>query len=201
MDIIALDDGFTYGLPIGGTAVLIEANASMNIKDYSGTREQWLNRGVKELRKRVFKAHMGEFEWPDIAISVGFPKGARGKSKAIGQCWSKRSSTDGKVHIFVSPVLDDPVRVLDTVAHELVHAVVGNECGHRGAFKDMATAIGLTGKMTATVAGPELEEKLNSVVHEIGKYPHGRLNLRTLEVRRVVRSRRYSVTTVITLLE
>jgi len=62
--------------------------------------------------------------------------------------------------MFISPVLADPVKVLDVVVHENVHRIVGIKCGHKGAFKRLAESIGLTGKMTSTIAGPELEQKL-----------------------------------------
>ncbi len=37
--------------------------------------------------------------------------------------------------------------------------------------------MGLIGKMTATVAGPELRVKLNTIVAELGAYPHEALTL------------------------
>ena len=36
----------------------------------------------------------------------------------------------------------------------------------------MALAVGLTGKMTATIATPELKEKIEKWVKKIGQYPH-----------------------------
>ena len=74
--------------------------------------------------------------------------------------------------MFISPVLADPVKVLDVVVHENVHRIVGLKCGHKGAFKRLAESIGLTGKMTSTVAGPELEQKLREMSILLGPYQH-----------------------------
>jgi hypothetical protein len=40
----------------------------------------------------------------------------------------------------------------------------------------MAKAIGLEGKMTATIASPELLERLNAISEFLGEYPHGELS-------------------------
>jgi hypothetical protein len=53
------------------------------------TREYWLKRGVEKLRALFPK------ELPnDLQVSVGFPKGGRGK--AIGQCWYPTVSDCGE---------------------------------------------------------------------------------------------------------
>src|SRR5690606_38637603 len=98
-----------------------------------------------------------------VKVSVGWPGGPGRKNCVIGQCWAPAAAADGVSHVFISPVLDDAVRVLDVLAHELVHAInfaEGDNCGHRGRFAKIAKGIGLTGKMTATVAGEELAERL-----------------------------------------
>ena len=79
------------------------------------------------------------------------------------------------MEIFVSPVLAEPIRVLDVLAHELVHAAVGNEHKHGKVFKRAALAIGLEGKMTQTRAGPVLQERLAEVYQVVGAYPHAEL--------------------------
>lgn len=145
------------------------------------TREEWLNQGAEMLTPLIIEAGGGAFKPP--LCSVGFPQGSRGGkngAKAIGQCWSKTCSEDKKrSHIFLHPELADPVRVLDVLAHELVHASVGVEHGHKKPFRDVAVALGLEGKMTATVAGEKLTERLNTIIKAIGEYPHVKLNTDT----------------------
>ena len=137
------------------------------------TREDWLQDSIKALKESVFKD--AGIQVPDVYVSVGFPKGSRGKNKAIGQCHPKTLSKDEKAHIFIHPMLDEGARVLDVLVHELIHAVDNCEHGHKKEFAKMAKACGLTGKMTATEATPELTQRLNGLIEEIGEYPHARL--------------------------
>ena len=138
-------------------------------------RQRWLERVVIHLRQ-----HFHECWWnvPDnIKVSVGIPKGMHGSKKAIGQCWSDKASSDGFYEIFSSPELGKEVEVIATMAHELVHATVGIEAGHKGKFKQCAIAIGLAGKMTATVAGDGLIPVINKIISMVGPYPAGKLNI------------------------
>jgi hypothetical protein len=135
------------------------------------TRESWLNAGVAEL-KSLFAPHA---EVPPCKVSVGFPGGGSAR-KRIGEAWHPKAAADGVSQVFISPTLIDPVRCLDVLAHELIH-VVHPDAGHKAPFKRLALAIGLTGKMTATVAGPELEPKLQAIAATLGEYPHAQLNL------------------------
>lgn len=136
------------------------------------TREEWLVEGVEAMRS-IF-AQVGE-EIPAVQVSVGWPGGNGRKNSVIGQCWHKDASASGIAQIFVSPVLDDAARVLDVLAHEIVHAIDENASGHKGRFAKIAKAIGLEGKMTATVAGEGLAECLKAIAADLGDYPHGAL--------------------------
>jgi hypothetical protein len=148
------------------------------VEFYSTDREAWLYRLTESLSP-VFR-QAGIILPAKVRIAPGWPlnrrAGKKTKSEAIGQCWARRCSADGTSEIFVSPVLDDGVEVGATLIHELIHAVDNCEHGHRGPFRKMALAVGLTGKMRATTAGPELKERLNAVIGEIGPYPHARLD-------------------------
>jgi hypothetical protein len=140
-------------------------------------RESWLEASIPMLRATVFGDHVEKWPTFPIRVACGWPKGTRGGKghHAIGQCWSNRCSKDGASEIFVSPELDDPIRVLDVLSHELVHAIVGCENGHRKPFGKLARAIGLEGKLTATVAGPALLERLHAITSVLWLYPHASL--------------------------
>lgn len=139
------------------------------------TRESWLIEAAQHLTPLILEAGGPEFKQP--LVSVGLPSGRGGKNQAIGQCWSAACSDDKeRSHIFVSPTLDNPTRVLDVLAHELIHSSVGVEHGHKAPFRKVAVALGLEGKMTATVAGPELQAKLEKLAETLGDYPHAKLD-------------------------
>jgi hypothetical protein len=138
------------------------------------TREGWLKAAVAALAP-IF-AEAGVEALPTVQVSVGWPGGKGQKNNVIGQCWHKSAAKDGVAHIFISPVLDDRVRVLDVLAHELIHALDENKSSHRGRFVKVAKAIGLAGKPTATVAGPELADRLARIAETLGVYPHGAMS-------------------------
>lgn len=150
---------------------------SRELDQASPTREAWLESAIAAFRPS-FPSLPSE-----LRVSVGFPsKGATSaKRRRIGECWDKVCAQDGHFHLFISPLLGDPVDVLATLLHELVHAAVGCKAGHKGPFKRLATSLGLTGKMTETVPGPELRERLNALLPTLGEYPHGALSFKARE--------------------
>jgi hypothetical protein len=139
-------------------------------------REQWLQAAANRLRPLFEDA--GAKIPRNTRIACGFPSyAARARKRtSLGECWSKTRSRDETYEILISPVLAEPVSVLDCLVHELVHAAVGVECGHRGPFRRVALAVGLSGPMTATVAGPKLASRLNALAKQLGPYPHAELD-------------------------
>jgi hypothetical protein len=135
------------------------------------TREAWLQELATELRP--WFADLGH-EVPEVRVSVGFTsKGAR--SNRIGECWYPEATEDGVPQVFLHPKLVDPWQVAATLVHELVHATLGPEAKHGRPFRKLAVALGLTGKMTATVASDELLGRLAPVLDRVGPYPHAGL--------------------------
>lgn len=134
-------------------------------------RETWLQEAVKLLRP-MLEEHEARVP-PDLHVSVGWAKG--GKGDVIGQCWQQaRETKDGKVtHVFVCPSLgEDPAFLLATLLHELVHAAVGNEHGHRGPFRRVYRALGYEGRVTIVNPGEELKGRLAKLAAQLGDYPH-----------------------------
>jgi hypothetical protein len=138
-------------------------------------REQWLNSALDQLRP-MFQDKAGATIPRDARVSVGFPGGGSAR-KRIGECWTRKQSRDNVNEIFISPVLSDPIKMLDVLAHEAIHAVDDCASGHGKAFKRIALAIGLQGKMTATVAGPELQAELQTIVDALPPLTHGGIDL------------------------
>jgi hypothetical protein len=67
-------------------------------------------------------------------LSCGFPsvRGIAAKNQRIGECWSNTRSGDDHYEILISPVIADSMRIAGVLAHELTHASVGVEHGHKG---------------------------------------------------------------------
>lgn len=136
------------------------------------TREAWLTEANKHLAALLAEAGM---ELGKVQVSVGYPVGKRNLNAVIGQCWAGEATEDGTKSIFINPNQSDPVRILDILLHEDIHAGDNCKSGHRGEFARVARAVGLEGKLTATVAGPALKEKLEKIVAELGEYPHAKM--------------------------
>lgn len=145
------------------------------MSNHDQTREAWLHAVAKELGA-LFAEHDATIP-SNIRISCGWPsvKGLASKHQRIGECWSETSSADGHHEIFVSPILSDATRVTGVLAHELIHATVGNKHGHKAPFKRLALAIGLEGKMTATTEGPAFIAAIEPILARVGPYPHAEL--------------------------
>ncbi len=134
------------------------------------TREGWLVEAVEFLDAEFF-AGRGHKIPTKIQVACGWPKASR---RAIGQCWSPNTSADETTQMYISPTQDSPVKVLDILLHETIHAAVGCEHGHKGPFRTVAKAFGLAGKMTSTYAeeGSDVEALLIGIAYQLGPYPH-----------------------------
>ena len=136
-------------------------------------REQWLMSAVDHL---VPLFERSGYSVPLVKVSVGFPStGAKGRH--LGQCWSTKSAVDGINQIFIAPHLQTPFDFLDTLVHELVHAVDDCQSGHGDNFKKIAKDVGLKGPMRSAGAGEWLKQDLIRIVDKLGAFPHGRLSL------------------------
>jgi len=146
-----------------------ENNLEVNFK----TREEWLTAAVTRHFAPLFEAH--ENPLPTVRVSTGFPvKGAFGKVQVLSQCWRKAAAEDGISQIYISPVLSDPVKVLDVLGHELVHAALPDGTAHKKPFKQLCERIGWTvGPAKSQTAGDEARAGLEKLVADIlGAYPH-----------------------------
>lgn len=131
------------------------------------TREQWL-RGAQSAISALFTTPP-----PEYHVSVGWPSrnGLSKRKRTIGECWRPEASRDGKSHIFISPMLEDPVLVLSVLLHEACHAKTPGE-EHKGAFITEAKSVGLLPPWTSTTPSDELRVKLQEIADILGPFPH-----------------------------
>jgi len=138
-------------------------------------REAWLRAAYALVRKELLK------EAPEhVAISWSFPSrgGSSPQKRRIGECHYKEGGHIGKVEggriILVSPTLQKPEQMLETIVHEAVHTVSGPEGGHRAAFSQLAKRVGLVKPWTATSASPELLERFRRWIRkDLPAWPGG----------------------------
>lgn len=131
------------------------------------TREEWLEK-LRDAIAREFGLTA------NCAVSVGFPKGSGGRKK-IGQCWPNQASADGRNQVFISPVLTEEA-VPHVLLHEMIHAHVGCQAGHKGEFVRLARQCGLVKPWTATTPSEACKTRLYALCEAIGEpYPHAKL--------------------------
>ncbi|NUR00409.1 MAG: hypothetical protein HOY79_28925 [Streptomyces sp.] len=146
------------------------------------TREAWLHAARKLMQKRFERAGV---EVPtDVHISVGFkPGGGPESAKVMGCCYVRLASSGNVNEIFISPEWDNPADVLETLAHELIHAASDCQDGHGPGFKRDALAFGFLSPMTSTPASDELKLFLRMVAATVGPFPHSATRIMALKRR------------------
>lgn len=146
----------------------------MRLEGRNVNREEWLANASAALQRRFESS--GLAPTGPVRVGVGFTS-VGGRGKRIGECWAESASGDSTREVIISPVLDAPRVVLATLLHELVHASLPVDAKHGPAFKRVATACGLEGKMTATTPNPYLSDVLDMTAEDLGEYPHAALSV------------------------
>lgn len=138
-------------------------------------REAWLTKCGQALRP-VF-ARVGHPLPINVKFTCGFPsrRALASKHRAIGECWDSRVSRAKVFEIMLTPLVADDLETAVSVAHELVHATVGLDKGHRREFAKLARAIGLESPMTQTPPGPTFKAWFAQARKKLGRYPHKEL--------------------------
>jgi hypothetical protein len=140
------------------------------------TRENWLHAAIDMLRPMFVQIG---FPIPErIHVSVGFSSRGRGgeNSTIRGESWKRIASADGANHVFISPEIDDTATVLAVLMHELVHAALDNEDGHKGRFAEAVTRLGMTKPFTTATPDTALAAELIVMAAELGDYAHAKLD-------------------------
>jgi len=139
-------------------------------------REAWLNKAIRHVCVRVFQPAGFDLREDTMKVSCSWPAG-RAPDKVIGQCWPRKASASGHNEMFITPVLADPVKVLDVLVHEMVHAFDDCESKHGAAFRKIAEKVGLEGAMKSAHAGETLLGTLREIAADLGPYPHREITL------------------------
>lgn len=131
-------------------------------------RETWLNQLAKKLAPRF--EELGH-PLPKFRVSIGWPSSGK-DAPVTGECWDSSVSGDQHFEIFLNPGRDDDIAVACTLIHELVHAAVGLQEGHKGNFAKVALALGFQRPLTQAQQPEQLLSWLNPILEQIGKLSH-----------------------------
>ena len=139
------------------------------------TREQWLLHAVAVCADR-FAARDKPIELPKVNVSCSWPGGGS-PAKRIGECWARAASAAGVNEIFISPKLEDPVKVVQILVHELAHAVDDCRSNHKAGFTAIARSMGCVGKPTQMQPSEAwAQEVAAEVIARFGAFPHRKLD-------------------------
>jgi hypothetical protein len=136
--------------------------------------EVWLHEAVELMRPRFAAAG---YVIPPVHLSVGFSSaGYRINTKRViwGMCYTRRMDKDGINQIFIAPLLDDPITVLETLAHELVHAIDDCKHSHGPVFQQISKDLKLTDCRSVNMIDYlETVKFYRWMLDELGRYPRG----------------------------
>ncbi len=166
---------------------------------YKGTREEWLEDAARIMgdwlnelitpqdiknhnKNRIVKNKVLErFKLSDCRFRCGITssrKDYRMKHYTAGQIHYKQSTGNNVHEIVISNRLNgkgkksESTHIGHILLHEMIHSCTHGH-GHKGEFKRLARGVGMTGKLTMTENGEELEERIKiNVVDVLGKFPH-----------------------------
>lgn len=117
------------------------------------TREQWLERATALMRESLIPQLQGR----RYRVSCGWPhkEAVARTARRVGECWFPEHATDHTSHnLFISPALQNPIEVVETLAHELIHVAAGPNVGHKSALVKIAKFIGFKAPWTTTPTTP-----------------------------------------------
>lgn len=145
------------------------------------TREQWLNEHAGMILDMYAQVMPSNWQPPAVRVSCGWPGIAPGGRVDCvkGVCYDTTGSADNTHEIFVSPMLSDRLDVLDTLAHEITHAIAGVSHQHDRLFATYGAKIGLLapdGDRARLCAGDKLRAEFERYLSTAPEYPHASLN-------------------------
>jgi hypothetical protein len=142
------------------------------------TREQWLTAAI-EIFRPMFIIRANAASPSVVRVSCGFPAGAS-VNKVVGQCLAQSVTKDNNHQVYINPILDDGVKVLQCLSHELIHTVVFED-HHKAKFQKIFRALGHDGTALSIGVTPEYEAELLQITEELGEYPHSGVVLEEYE--------------------
>ncbi len=160
----------------------IEARAELqDLRDQKGvdqTREEWLMRAARMILDHV--ATLGYRPTGTVKTSLGVLTAGR-KAIPLGVCYHSVASEGAYREIFINPGITDPRKLLGILTHEIGHAVLDDDVGHRAPFRAFCSAVGFdfreTGKAANAHDGNQWWEWIEPIAERLGPMPHKKLNL------------------------
>ena len=139
------------------------------------SREEWLTLAADLIINELFLPKFAIRDAFDVRVGMGFIPDTRTTGKIEGACLPTYRSEAGFNEVYISPLINDSLRCLEVLTHELIHAADDCKSGHSGPFAKMAGAVGLMRPFNETHASGELKAALGSIFDVLGEIPHSKV--------------------------
>jgi hypothetical protein len=146
------------------------------------TREQWLNACVDELRS--FFSSRGHTLPAEIRVACAYPTNAkRSGFKVLGECIPNTNSADGHYEIFISPILDAPIKVTETLIAQLCRTAKGALNVTTLSYARVAEAMHILPAGTQSSPYKEVTHAADflaaytAIIDSLGDYPHAKVDV------------------------
>jgi hypothetical protein len=154
----------------------------MELLSVHANREDWLNAAVDELRP--FFASRGYTLPAEIRVACAYPTNAkRSGFKVLGECIPSTNSADGHYEIFISPILDAPIKVTETLIAQLCRTAKGALNVSTLTYARVASAMHLIPAGTASIPykdvhhGQNFNDAYQAIIDSLGIYPHAKVDV------------------------
>jgi hypothetical protein len=139
------------------------------------SREDWL--GAATVLIAQVLADRADLELPAVRVACGWPSkgGTKAKNRTLGECWNPEASEDAHAEVFISPMENEALVVVQILTHELIHAALPKGTGHKGPFVKAAKAVGFEAPFTSLQPSDALTEWTQGVVDALPAYPHAKI--------------------------
>ena len=154
----------------------------MTLASIHANREEWLNAAVDELRP--FFSMRGYTLPAEIRVACAYPTNAkRSGFKVLGECIPNTNSADGHWEIYISPILDEPSKVTETLISQLCRTAKGAYAVTNQAYAKVAEAMliypdgTLSNPYKAVMHGSAFDMAYQDIIDSLGVYPHAKVDV------------------------
>ena len=154
----------------------------MTLASIHANREDWLNAAVDELRP--FFSSRGHTLPAEIRVACAYPTNAkRSGFKVLGECIPNTNSADGHYEIFISPILDEPSKVTETLIAQLCRTARGALNVTNLAYAKIAEVMHILPAGTVSspfkevTHGSAFDMAYQDIIDSLGVYPHAKVDV------------------------
>jgi len=139
------------------------------------SREEWLTLAVQFILDDIFRPVVTVRDTLEVRVGMGFIPDTKTTGRIEGACLPSHRSEGDYNEIYIVPMLNDSLRVLTVLCHELVHAIDNCENKHGKPFRDIAREVGMIAPFTEAHASIDLTRDLNDIIAILGPIPHSKV--------------------------